>query len=101
MIVLKVNSLIGNIELNLFKNEVQKMITELLSSGMFDKILTEFSEEDILSSVNGLYLSGAYIRLSSTKDGKLLRYLNFGGPNLKATNVLSRCAVSFGGVQYE
>lgn len=97
MIVMKVNYLIGNIELELFKNEVQKMINVLIKSGMLDKVLKEFSEEDLLSSVNGLFLSGDYIRLSNTKNGKLLRYLNFGGPNLKATNVLSRCAITFGG----
>lgn len=97
MKIMKVNSLIGNIVLINYKRAVYDMIKEYIKSGQLDNILEEFSESELLQSVNGLYLSGEYIRLSNSKDGKLLRLLNFGGPRLRATNILNRCSVSFGG----
>lgn len=93
MKIVKVEPMINKFLTVKFKNRVKKLLQMLLNAHALDPILDEYSEDDILNSINAIYCSGSYIMLrDSSYNGKILRLLQFGGPKLKALNVLSMCS---------
>lgn len=47
-----------------------------------------FTDEEIEETISNIRYSGNYI--FSVGDDKILRYLEYGGPNIKALNIISK-----------
>ena len=91
MKIVKINALIGNVVLKRFKEILRNEIETLIDSGILDKVMQYVNKDDILNSVNSIYISGDYLAVSNSYEGKIIRLLHFGGPGLKATNILTTC----------
>ena len=55
------------------------------------QLLGEFSENDIMNAIKSIYYNGEFISVPETGgDSLIIRYLEFGGENVKASNIVSQ-----------
>lgn len=55
------------------------------------QLLKEFDEDDIISAIKSIYYNGEFISVpESGGDSLIIRYLEFGGENVKASNLVSQ-----------
>lgn len=97
MRIARINSLIGYIILNRFKERVKEAINDLINSGLIDDLLNDIKKDELLDSINAIYLSGDSLMIENSYEGMILRLLQYGGPKIKATHILTDCAKSLGG----
>lgn len=55
------------------------------------QLLKEFNESDIINAIKSIYYNGEFISVPETGgDSLIIRYLEFGGENVKASNIVSQ-----------
>ena len=98
MKIFKVNSIVGKETLTLLKKQMRLHLNRYAKSGALNNILEEFEMYDIQSAIDSIYLIGNHICIpDNTRDGYILRLLEYGGPKIKALNLMTRLGVRMGG----
>lgn len=96
IIMLKVKSTF--IPLQAFKYQMLKNVNERLNSKAMTQVLKEYNMNDIKQAINSVYVAGNYICIpNSGKDNMILRLLQYGGPGVKALNLLTLTGNQIGG----
>lgn len=96
MKLFKVNHILGNMTLRLYKRKLLTLIENYDVHGAFEKC--EVAVDDMKLAVDSIYLSGGYICMpDNCRSSYILRLLEYGGPTIKALNLLTLSSVKLGG----
>lgn len=90
MKVLKINDRIVSVPLTLYKNKLKNNIVKYQNTKSLQAILSSYSMDEILQSVDSIFVSGEFICIPDEgRNSFILRLLQYGGANVKALNLLS------------
>lgn len=81
--------------LRMYKSMLVKLMDEYESTKAMSEINRVFNKQDIDVALASIYIDGPYIVTNSSN--RLLRLLEFGGPNIKALNLLTKASRKLGG----
>lgn len=77
------NLFVNNLIANFKKAEYERSLPIM-------QLLEEFSENDIMNAIKSIYYNGEFVAVpETTGDSLIVRYLEFGGENVKASNLVS------------
>lgn len=92
MRLMKVNYSSGLL-LKAFRLCVMRYVDIYKNTEAMIEIKKEFNDDNFRNALSQIYIDGDYICYNASN--RLLRLLEFGGPNIKALNILSRVVHEF------
>ena len=85
----------GRAVLDIYKKLLKSYIKYYSETKSIIELKKMFTEDEINETISNIYYSGGYIETSG--DDKIIRFLEYGGPNIKALNIISKINNSFSG----
>lgn len=98
MKIVKINPIFGNRMLHKYQGMVQSEIIRLSGTKTIKQLIKMYGEDNVFKAYICIYLNGSYICFNESSTlGTILRYMQYGGPNMPALNILSSTSNKIGG----
>lgn len=93
MIIMEIPSCLRSIVLKTVRSRVMENLYKVKETKAVKELLNQYNKNEIEDSLMDIYIDGNYICMDSRN--KILRLMEYGGPKIKALNLISKTCREF------
>ena len=93
MIIMELPSCLSSTVVRALRSRVMQNLYKARTTKAVNELFNQYSKDEIEDSLFDIYIDGNYICIDSRN--KILRLLEYGGPKIKALNLISKTCREF------